>query len=313
MKNKNGITLIALVITIIVLLILAGVSISLVMGDNGILKKAQGAVNKYSEAEIVEQIKLAYSAYQMAKAGGTSETAQKFIEDRLKEAFEDENLTVNTKNDKVVVNTIVNSEPKIFIYKPNTGESYEYIDPFDYGTKTRETLAPGDDITLGTEKFMVFSKTDTEIKAMPYYNLVTVTADSTVRQGPAVSGVSTEISSKFSTGSYWPKGEDAVDMADSRNLIQQYIMAYKTTLERTIKEGIEVRAAKNSELNSAGVTNIMRNPGQLGTFWLGSGSTQYAYGNRIITDNASGYLDEYNGACDYNSFGIRPIIIIQLD
>lgn len=43
MKNQNGITLIALVITIIVLLILAGVSIAMLTGDNGLLTKSQVA------------------------------------------------------------------------------------------------------------------------------------------------------------------------------------------------------------------------------------------------------------------------------
>ena len=42
-KNKQGITLVALVVTIIVLLILAGVTITVLMGDNGIIKKAQQA------------------------------------------------------------------------------------------------------------------------------------------------------------------------------------------------------------------------------------------------------------------------------
>ncbi len=46
MKNKNGITLIALVITIIVLLILAGVSISLTLGQNGVLTQAKTTVEK---------------------------------------------------------------------------------------------------------------------------------------------------------------------------------------------------------------------------------------------------------------------------
>ena len=41
LKQKKGITLVALVITIIVLLILAGVSISMVVGDNGVLTQAQ--------------------------------------------------------------------------------------------------------------------------------------------------------------------------------------------------------------------------------------------------------------------------------
>ena len=41
--SKKGITLVALVITIIVLLILAGVTITILMGDNGIITKAQQA------------------------------------------------------------------------------------------------------------------------------------------------------------------------------------------------------------------------------------------------------------------------------
>jgi len=48
-KHKSGITLVALVVTIVVLLILAGVSINLVLGDNGIVKKAQDAKTKTAE------------------------------------------------------------------------------------------------------------------------------------------------------------------------------------------------------------------------------------------------------------------------
>ena len=46
MKNNKGITLIALVITIIVLLILAGISIAMLTGENGLLNKASGAGGK---------------------------------------------------------------------------------------------------------------------------------------------------------------------------------------------------------------------------------------------------------------------------
>ena len=45
-RNARGITLIALVITIIVLLILAGVTIAALSGDNGILKRATQAKTK---------------------------------------------------------------------------------------------------------------------------------------------------------------------------------------------------------------------------------------------------------------------------
>ena len=50
MKNNNGITIVALVVTIVVLLILAGVSINLVLGNNGIIAKAKDAETKSAEA-----------------------------------------------------------------------------------------------------------------------------------------------------------------------------------------------------------------------------------------------------------------------
>ena len=57
-KQVQGITLIALVVTIIVLLILAGVAISLTIGQNGIFARAQNAVNVYKQAATNEQQEL---------------------------------------------------------------------------------------------------------------------------------------------------------------------------------------------------------------------------------------------------------------
>ena len=56
LKSKKGITLVALVVTIVVLLILAGVSINAVLGDNGIIKKANQAASVTKEAEVKEAI-----------------------------------------------------------------------------------------------------------------------------------------------------------------------------------------------------------------------------------------------------------------
>ncbi len=62
MKEKTkGITLIALVITIIILLILAGVTIATLTGENGILTKAQKAKEQTEIASQEEQRKLARS------------------------------------------------------------------------------------------------------------------------------------------------------------------------------------------------------------------------------------------------------------
>ena len=58
-KLENGITLIALVVTIVVLLILAGITISLVFGSNGVIKKVQEANENTKIAQVREQLELA--------------------------------------------------------------------------------------------------------------------------------------------------------------------------------------------------------------------------------------------------------------
>ncbi len=57
-KEEKGITLIALVVTIVVLLILAGVSISLVLNNNGVISKAKDAKNQYAEAQTNDEKQL---------------------------------------------------------------------------------------------------------------------------------------------------------------------------------------------------------------------------------------------------------------
>ena len=51
MRNNKAITLVALVITIVVMLILAGISLSLVMGENGIFNKAKESKAVQANAE----------------------------------------------------------------------------------------------------------------------------------------------------------------------------------------------------------------------------------------------------------------------
>ena len=50
-KQEKGITLIALVITIVVLLILAGVSLNAIFSENGIIKRAQDTQNKMDQEQ----------------------------------------------------------------------------------------------------------------------------------------------------------------------------------------------------------------------------------------------------------------------
>lgn len=71
LKNKSGITLIALVVTIVVLLILAGVSISLVLDNNGIIAKSKDARNSAIESDEKEKVEMAYVSAALKKLGDT--------------------------------------------------------------------------------------------------------------------------------------------------------------------------------------------------------------------------------------------------
>ena len=58
MKEHKGITLVALVITIIILLILAGISIATLTGENGLFKRAKDAKNNTVDAQNAENTAL---------------------------------------------------------------------------------------------------------------------------------------------------------------------------------------------------------------------------------------------------------------
>ena len=72
-SNNKGVTLVALVITIIVLLILAGVSISLIAGPNGVLTKSKTAASKTDIAN-------AKDSFELAVAGVAIDFQEKSIE-----------------------------------------------------------------------------------------------------------------------------------------------------------------------------------------------------------------------------------------
>ncbi len=88
MKEQKGITLIALVITIIVLLILAGISIAMLTGNNGLLTKANDAKSETSKAEVIERINMELNAAYADVLSGditTFEGYEEKIADNLKD------------------------------------------------------------------------------------------------------------------------------------------------------------------------------------------------------------------------------------
>jgi hypothetical protein len=122
-RKEQGITLIALVITIIVLLILAGVSISIVIGDNGILSKAVDASDKTKSASIIEDVELAWDAIT------TEYYADKYTNNSTKITM-DTYFTAAKLNEELEIGTILDMEysskdNSTIIYQvTSTGEKY---------------------------------------------------------------------------------------------------------------------------------------------------------------------------------------------
>lgn len=124
-KNNKGITLIALVITIIVLLILAGVSIAMLTGNNGILKQATKATSDTQVGAADEAIKLAvaniiaenegdpdggYTKTLFDSSIASINTDYNFESTQAEPTTDDIEVVVTTKDDKAVGTWIVDKD-----------------------------------------------------------------------------------------------------------------------------------------------------------------------------------------------------------
>ena len=99
-KRNHGITLIALVITIIVLLILAGISISMLSGDNSILNQAGRARDITGQRDIEERIQIAYLG---AVANGTGSFDRGKFVDELDNTFGTGKYTLSTDGSTITI------------------------------------------------------------------------------------------------------------------------------------------------------------------------------------------------------------------
>ena len=79
LKENTGITIIALIVTIIVLLILAGVNITMLTGENGLLSQAEKSKNMTKKAEVDEVVDIAMAEYYTRKKTGEDITLADFL------------------------------------------------------------------------------------------------------------------------------------------------------------------------------------------------------------------------------------------
>ena len=133
-KQTKGITLIALVITIIVLLILAAVSIAMLTGENGILTKASTAKEQTTEAEFEEQVKIAVMS---AKANTTGKIDKTLLKTELEKITGITGVPENATTE--LPWTVIKEKYKVIINENGEIETEQEKTPqIDYGTKKPE-------------------------------------------------------------------------------------------------------------------------------------------------------------------------------
>ena len=124
MKNK-GVTLIALAVTIVVMLILAGVTISVLNGENGIVKQAQKAKEESKIKELKEKVRIDIAGKRVENING--ELRVSVLKEILDKYF-----------DNVPVETQITSETKLKA-KEEYGKYEMKISDIDVGEITYET------------------------------------------------------------------------------------------------------------------------------------------------------------------------------
>ena len=113
-KEMKGITLVALVITIVVLLILAGVSINTVLGDDGIIKKAKEAAEATKRASAEEEMNRLVLEYQIAS---NDETLKSFLQEKVTEGRID-GVTDNGDGTITITKKVDGKDYTITVKKP---------------------------------------------------------------------------------------------------------------------------------------------------------------------------------------------------
>ena len=292
-KNEKGITLVALVITIIVLLILAGVTLSMVMGESGIFGKANSAKEKNQLSNAEETIRLAVLENKVKNVSGEVALTNDQLKEEIAKKLTEQGYTV--------------SESTVTYYGDKTIDIENYLEK---ESKTYTAYNVGDQVTVGGENFYVIkasSASEEKVTLLAEKNIDTTT----MAQSDSANTIA------FSSTIYWSGIEGITypynlnNTATSANTDAIAIAkAYGTT------KGVEGRLMTVEEVVVLGGDkekySTMNCPSwiNLSAFWLGSASeadsawSVYGY---------YGYSLGYNNFSNTNNWGVRPVVEISKD
>ena len=318
MKNKrnNGITLIALVVTIIVLLILAGISIAMLSGNNGILQKATIAKENTDREAIIETAKMDILSKQTENHGSLNA-------DELEEILTSPNYNTqgSLSNEEAILNKTLTSKdgkyeiPVSEIYNGTLSSSVLTF-AIDYGSKTAQTIEVGDDLTIETENFRVIRKDNNTIYAIAHYNLV-LNSNPMVQANAsnALNAGTVAFHDSYGWGYTAPRGD--IDMENVENNLKQYIDKYQMTLSNNFGASkVIARMPKEADLPEYSnlIAPFLRNPSGIGNYWIATRANDH--GNLYYVEGRDGVYGSMDDDCQYYNadfVGVRPIIEITYD
>ena len=164
LKKEKGITLIALVITIIVLLILAGVSIAMLTGQNGILTQASNSKEATTQAQVEEMVSLAIGSLQTENLGDTSKITPQMVADQVNE--ENNRTDVTAEGSSFPTNIVFATEGrKVAVdinLKVGSGTEDEELPLYSVEVEESE-IAPQEIFNIETEDGKTASITDSSM------------------------------------------------------------------------------------------------------------------------------------------------------
>ena len=204
-KSTKGITLISLVVTIIILLILAGISIATLMGDNGLINRANDAKIATEIASIKEEIQTDILSEQAGNNGNISDDTLKGILEKYgilseEEKLIDKTLTTTKGNHEIKVadifnGTTVKDVPKNPVISDKSGANKPNVDKIaqktyvtwnlnetgtEYVPNDRQTTQPDDWYDYENGKWANIKTTNSGLEAywvwIPRYEYIVPTS-----------------------------------------------------------------------------------------------------------------------------------------
>lgn len=157
--STKGITLISLVVTIIVLIILAGISINLILGDNGIIQKSKQASSEHEKQAATEKMNLKITNIQIGSYAEKGELPNlQYLADGLCKDEEMEYVALETKKTASLQPITVGDATSIFT------KLKEY--PYEFEINSSLQLASVDGVQIATSNDSGYEELKAEIQVL---------------------------------------------------------------------------------------------------------------------------------------------------